>query len=146
MTCQDVFIREVLVSYHQTSQELFNIRDAADVATFVRKTITDNSREHFLALYLNGAHAVASYSTISIGTATTAPVHAREVFQRAIVCGSSAIVVAHTHPSGQTDPSPEDMRVTRMLKEAGELLGIQLLDHVIVTDTAHRSLREHSSW
>lgn len=71
----DLFIREVRVSYVSTENELFRIRDSEDVASFVRSILTENSREHFVAMYLNGSHHVASYSTISIGTANSTLVH-----------------------------------------------------------------------
>lgn len=146
MTYRDVFVREVRVSYHQTSEELFDIRSPQDVATFVRKVLTDNSREHMVALFLSGSHAVASFSVVSIGTANSTLVHPREVFQRAISCGAVALVLCHNHPSGNTTPSDEDVRTTKKLKEAGELLGITLLDHVIITDTAFHSMKENGLW
>lgn len=142
MCYEDVFIREVRVSYHLTQEKLFDIRCPNDVAHFVRKILTDNSREHCVALYLNGSHSVASYSIISIGTASQAPVHPMEIFQRAVSCGATALVLSHNHPSGSSLPSDEDRRVTARIKSAGEILGIRLLDHVIVTDTGHHSMKD----
>ncbi len=143
MNYQDVFIREVRVSYLQTAEQQFRMRSPQDVAGFVRKILSDNSREHIVALYFDGSNTVASFSTISIGTATSATVHPREIFQRAISCGAVSLVICHNHPSGNTTPSPEDQRVTRRLKEAGDLLGIPLLDHVIVTDSSFYSFKDH---
>lgn len=142
----DLFIREVRVSYVATNNEPFRIRDSEDVARFVRSILTENSREHFIAMYLNGSHHIASYSTISIGTANSTLVHPREVFQRAILSGAVSLVVSHNHPSGDVTPSGADFEVTAKLKEAGLILCIPLLDHVIVTDASHYSLREHESW
>lgn len=138
----DSMIREVRINYQSTQERPFAIRQADDVASFVRRVLCDNSREHAIALYLDGAHQVASFSIISIGTANSALVHPREVFQRAIGAGAVSLVIAHNHPSGQREPSSEDRSVTRQLKEAGELLGIRLLDHVIVTEQAYYSFRE----
>lgn len=138
----DTFIREVRVSYQTTSEAPFPIRKPEDAAQFVRKILLDNSREQFIALYLDGAHRVASFSIVSIGTANQATVHPREVFQRAIGAGAIALVIAHNHPSGQTQPSDEDQNVTRQLKAAGELLGIRLLDHVIVSEGGYYSFLE----
>jgi DNA repair protein RadC len=132
MSYHDVFIREVRVSYLQTGEQQFRMRSPQDVAEFVRKVLSDNSREHCVALYFNGSNSVVSFSTISIGTANTATVHPREVFQRAISCGATSLVICHNHPSGATT-----------LKEAGDLLGIPLLDHVIVTDSSFYSLKEN---
>ena len=112
----------------------FTIKGPNDVADFVRSVLTDNSREHCVALYLDGAHQVVSYSIISIGTANMSVVHPREVFQRAILAGAISIIIAHNHPSGVLTPSDEDHKVTKRLKDAGEILGIKLLDHLIVTD------------
>ena len=81
----DTFIREVRATYQPTSTPLLAIKGPDDVANFVRSILTDNSREHFVALYLDGAHQVASYSIVSIGTANASVVHPREVFQRAIL-------------------------------------------------------------
>ncbi|MEJ7590658.1 MAG: JAB domain-containing protein [Planctomycetaceae bacterium] len=85
----DTFIREVRATYQQTTSRPFAIKGPDDVADFVRSILTDNSREHFVALYLDGAHQVVSYSIISIGTANASIVHPREVFQRAILVGAT---------------------------------------------------------
>ena len=139
----DTFIRETRVSYIHSQQALFKIRSASDVATFVRSILTDNSREHFIAMFLDAMHQVTAYSIVSIGIANSAPVTPREVYQRAIVAGAISIVVAHNHPSGSTLPSDEDHKVTKRLFESGVLLGIKLLDHVVVTDNEHYSFSEN---
>lgn len=136
----DTFIREVRATYQQTTSKLFAIKSPDDVADFVRSILTDNSREHCIALYLDGAHQIASYSIISIGTANASMVHPREVFQRAILAGAVSIIIAHNHPSGVLTPSDEDHKVTQRVKDAGEILGIRLLDHLIVTDLHHQSI------
>ena len=143
---QDTFIREARVNYLHCDHEMFAIRSPADVANFVRSILTDNSREHFVALYLNASHHVAAYSIVSIGSANSAPVAPRELFQRAVLTGAISIVVAHNHPSDSTEPSPEDRAVTKRLRDAGELLGIKVLDHLIVTDSAYLSLKEDECW
>ncbi|MDZ4851053.1 MAG: JAB domain-containing protein [Pirellulaceae bacterium] len=83
-----------------------------------------------------------SSSIVSIGSANQAAVTPREIFQRAILSGATAITISHNHPSGDTTPSEADVAVTKRLKECGLILGITVLDHVIVTDTSHYSLRE----
>ena len=138
----DTFIRETRVNYLPSEHTMFKIVNSADVATFVRSILTDNSREHFVAMYLDSLHRVAANSIISIGTANMAPAAPREVFQRAILSGAIAIVVAHNHPSGSPHPSDDDRAVTRRLHESGNLLGIRLLDHVIVADVSHYSFSE----
>jgi len=136
----DHFIREVRVQYQYSQQERFLIGSAEDVARFVRSHLVDNSREQLFALYLDTKHAVVSYSLISIGTANSTVVHPREVFQRAVLAGATAVIVAHNHPSGSCQPSEADRLITKRLREAGEVLGIPLLDHVIVTDDSFYAL------
>ncbi len=143
---QDTFIREARVNYLHCDHVMFKITGPADVANFVRSILTDNSREHFVALYLNASHQVAAYSIVSIGSANSAPVAPRELFQRAILTGAISMVVAHNHPSDSTDPSSEDRAVTERLREAGQLLGITVLDHLIVTDSAFLSLKDDEGW
>ena len=143
---QDTFIREARVNYLHCDHVMFKITGPADVANFVRSILTDNSREHFVALYLNASHQVAAYSIVSIGSANSAPVAPREVFQRAVLTGAISIVVAHNHPSDSTEPSSEDRAVTQRLRDAGQLLGIKVLDHLIVTDSAYLSLKDDEGW
>ena len=140
----DNFIREVNVNYRTTTDKRFKIRDAGDIAEFVRSVMTDNSREHCIALYLDASHHIASYSIISIGGANSAFLAPREVFQRAVLIGAISVVLAHNHPSGTLDPSHQDREITSRLRRAGEIIGIAILDHVIVTDNAFLSLREET--
>lgn len=143
---EDHFIREIRVNYYPTQSKRFAIRGPDDIACLVRSVLTENSREHFVAIYLDGAHQVASYSIISIGSANVTVVHPREVFQRAVLTGAISIVISHNHPSGVITPSKEDLAITKRLKDAGDILGIAVLDHVIVTATAHHSIREEQGW
>ena len=99
-------------------------------------------RETFLVLLLDGKHRLQQMERISEGTLNSSIVHPREVFRSAVRAGAGALIVAHNHPSGDPEPSPEDVAVTRRLVEAGELLGIPLLDHVVVADASYVSLRE----
>jgi DNA repair protein RadC len=99
-------------------------------------------REHFLALYLDGSHNVAAFSVVATGGARHCPVIPREVFQGAIIAGACALLVAHNHPSESRLPSREDEEVTKRLIEAGTLLCIPVLDHIIIAGDSHVSLRE----
>jgi DNA repair protein RadC len=136
------YVREVTARYIGPRRKGLTISGPADAASFMRGLLRDEAREHFLALYLNGAHQVISFSLVSLGCANSAPVSAREVFQGAFLVGACAIIVGHNHPSSELKPSVEDIAVTRRLKEAGELLGVPVLDHVIFSDTDHVSLHE----
>lgn len=138
----DAMIREVRINYQASAEVPFKIRQPEEVAGFVRRILCDNSREHLIALFLDGAHRIASYSLVSIGTATSTIVHPREVFQRAVSAGAVALVLAHNHPSGQVEASAEDRQVTGRMRDAGVLLGIPLLDHVIVGSSGYYSFQE----
>ncbi len=102
----------------------------------------DRDREHFLCLSLNGAHEAIALRVVSVGLANRSLVHPREVFAEPIVDRACAVIVGHNHPSGRLDPSPEDFEVTKRLMEAGSILGIGLLDHVILGRDGYRSLKE----
>jgi DNA repair protein RadC len=141
-TFTDRYIREVHVNYASTTEPVFLIANPVSVANFVRSVLTDNSREHFVALFLNTSNFVASYSIVSIGTANSAPVEPREVFQRAVLVGAISIVIAHNHPSGSLKPSDADIHITNRLCEAGQTLGIQVLDHLIIADHSFYSFKE----
>lgn len=108
------------------------IRSAEDVWRELRE-YAGKKQEHFLALTLDGASRLIATRVIHIGTLNQSLVHPREVFADAVADRAAGIIVAHNHPSGQCFPSAEDRRVTRRLTDAGRLLGIELLDHVILT-------------
>jgi len=99
-------------------------------------------KEEFRVLILNNKNALLRKSVISVGTVSEAIVHPREVFRDAIREGGSGIIVAHNHPSGVTTPSMEDIHTTERIAEAGNLLGIPLLDHVILCDSCYLSMKE----
>lgn len=100
-------------------------------------------KEHFLVCTLNGAHEIVSIRIVSIGIANRSLVHPREVFIEAIKDAAVAVIVAHNHPSGSVVPPPEDHQVTRTLKEAGDILGIRLLDHVVFSHKGFYSFLDH---
>lgn len=137
------FIREIAINYTGRTTPRTHIGSADNIATFIRSALIDNSREQFIVIYLNGAHDIIAYSIVSVGTANTALVHPREVFQAALMSGAISIIVAHNHPSGQCIPSREDKTVTQKLKAASEVLEIKLLDHVIVTENECYSFKEN---
>lgn len=89
-------------------------------------------REAFVVMLLNARHSPLAFHVCSVGTLNSAPVHPREVFRPAIACGAAAIIVAHHHPSGDPTPSGEDLSITERLTDAGALLGIQVLDHLVI--------------
>jgi DNA repair protein RadC len=99
-------------------------------------------REHFVGLYLNTRNRLLLRDTISVGSLNASIVHPREVFEPAVREGAASVIVVHNHPSGETDPSEDDLAITRRLAEAGDILGISLLDHVIVGLGGFTSLKE----
>jgi len=101
------------------------------------------NREQFRVLVMNNKNILIKKSVVSIGTISEAIVHPREVFKEAIRESGSSIIVAHNHPSGEVNPSREDISTTKRLSEAGKLIGIPLLDHVIVCDSAYYSMKEN---
>lgn len=104
--------------------------------------LAQETREHFHALYLDTRRRLICAKTISIGTLEASLVHPREVFRLAIEKSASAILVAHNHPSGDPEPSPEDLALTSRLDRAAHLLGIRLIDHLIVAGRDWVSLRQ----
>jgi DNA repair protein RadC len=102
----------------------------------------DPERECFVALLLNTRRRIRGHHFVSHGTLDTILVHPREVFRVAIVAAASAIVLMHNHPSGDPTPSEADIKVTRDLIRAGQLLKLEVLDHVVMGQCEHRSLRE----
>lgn len=103
---------------------------------------TDRKQEMFFCLSLNGAHEVLACRVVSIGLVNRTIVHPREVFAEPIRERAVAVIAAHNHPSGHLEPSLEDYEVTRRLKDAGEILGIKLLDHLIFSANGYYSFNE----
>lgn len=108
------------------------VRSGGDVARLVRESTRGMLRESFWSLLLDTRHRVIGLRLCAVGTLQTAPVHPREVFGPALREAAAAVVVAHNHPSGDPSPSHDDRLVTERLRQAGELCGIELLDHVVV--------------
>jgi len=120
---------EVASRFIVSGTRISDINDVAMVLLDIRK----NPQEHFILLTLDGANNLINRHTISIGTLNASMVHPRDVFSRALSDNAGSIVVAHNHPSGSTEPSEADLEVTRRLKEAGKIIGINLRHHIILT-------------
>jgi len=101
-----------------------------------------NKKEHFVALYLNAKNEMVHKETISMGTLNANLVHPREVFEPALKYSAASIMVAHNHPSGDPKPSEDDLEITKRLMEAGKMMGVEVLDHVIVAKNSHFSFKE----
>lgn len=112
------------------------------IANYFQTYYADEQREHFCVILVNAKLKPVRTVLISIGSLTQARVHPREVFQPAVRIGCAGIVLSHNHPSGDPEPSPQDIAITRRLVECGKLLGIEVYDHVIVGKAHYVSLRE----
>ncbi len=120
-----------------------SIGGAESVAEVMLPVLQDEVVEVFAVLLLNGKHRVVGMAEVSRGTLTTTLVHPREVFGPALRLASAAVIVVHNHPSGDPEPSVDDIEVTRRLIEVGRVLGMPLLDHVIVGENGrYTSLRD----
>ncbi|HQX49844.1 MAG TPA: DNA repair protein RadC [Planctomycetaceae bacterium] len=117
------------------------IETPADMLPHVRH-YADRKQEHFLCATINGANEILNIRVVSIGLIDRSPVHPREVFADALTDRASAIVVAHNHPTGGVEPSTSDIQITAQLKAAGEIVGIELLDHIIFNRTDYFSFLE----
>lgn len=117
-----------------------SIRSPQDVYQLSLDLVSEK-QEHFVVFFLNSKNQVTRRKTIFVGSLNATVVHPREVFRAAIEHASASIVCVHNHPSGDPTPSPEDIMLTQRLREAGEIIGIELLDHVIVGRTGWTSLK-----
>ncbi|WP_116191402.1 RadC family protein [Paenibacillus taihuensis] len=122
--------------------ELPTIRKPADAANLLMEELRYLKQEHFVCLFLNTKNQVILKETLSVGTLNATLVHPREVFRAAIKCSSASLICVHNHPSGDPTPSPEDIALTKRLIDAGELVGIDVLDHLVIGDNRFISLKE----
>jgi DNA repair protein RadC len=117
------------------------ISSPADILPLV-SFLSGKKQEHFICITLNGANELINTRTITMGLLNHSLVHPREVFADAITDRAASIICVHNHPSGTLDPSSQDIAITRQLAEAGTLVGIRLLDHLIVADSGWLSMKE----
>lgn len=120
----------------------YSIKSPQSLVNAIRKGIQEKAKEHFKLVLLNTRNKIIGISTISIGTLNASLVHPREVFRDAIVHSASSIILVHNHPSDDPDPSDDDVTLTRRLAEAGRLMGIEVIDHIIVTGHGYTSFKE----
>lgn len=125
--------RDLKVEY-PTMSRMKRIKSPEDAYEVLKPLFpTDNTKEHFIALYLGATNKPIGFDVISVGNLNSAVVHPREVFKGAIVSAANSIIIAHCHPSGEVDPSNEDIKITNVLKDAGKLLDIFVFDHLILS-------------
>jgi len=126
--------------------ELPSIVSANDAAALLKPLMIHLEHEEFRVLVLDTKHCVVANVLLYTGTVNSSNLRAAEVFRPAIVRNSPSIIVAHNHPSGDPSPSPEDYEVSRQLVEAGRVLDIEVLDHLIIGNPRYISLKERMQW
>ena len=114
------------------------------VADYLQKSIGAKKKEYFVMMSVDSRNNLIKISDISVGSLNASIVHPREVFKEAIQSSAAQIIIAHNHPSGNPEASPEDVALTRRLVEAAKIIDIELLDHIIVTRDKYTSLKEQS--
>ncbi|CAG0940330.1 hypothetical protein BROC_00987 [Candidatus Brocadiaceae bacterium] len=135
---KSIEVREIEYTYENRPK----INGMDDVVHAIKPMIADQNKEFFIALYLNTKNGILKKQIISIGSLSANIVHPREVFRTACMISASSIIVAHNHPSGDPAPSREDIELTKRLSEAGKIIGIELLDHVIIGHDRNYGFKE----
>ena len=126
-------------SFLYQTRQILSPNDAYEM---IKEQLEGLDREQFIIACLNTKNEPTNISVVSVGSLNKAIVHPREVFKTAILSNAASIIAFHNHPSGETTPSQQDIQLTNRLYEAGELLGIKLLDHLIIGDGTFTSLKE----
>lgn len=134
--------RVALVRESSQSSNVKSITSPRNVFEIASVYLDGVDREHFLVIMLDTKNKIIGINTVSIGVLSSCLVHPREVFKPAILANAAAIVLVHNHPSDDPEPSKEDVTLTKRLKEAGEIIGIEVLDHVVIGDSSFVSLKE----
>jgi len=117
------------------------LKSPEDVVAEVRSKLKGKKKEHFLVLCLDTRNRLINCKPVSIGSLDTSIVHPREVFKEAVSSSAASVIFVHNHPSGDPEPSKEDVELTKRLVKAGEIIGIDVLDHIIVCDKSYLSLK-----
>jgi DNA repair protein RadC len=124
------------------NKKSITIRSPSDVFENYQSLFKDQVRERFIVFWLNSANKVVGFEVVSEGLLNSSLTHPREVFRGAIVATAAAIIIAHNHPSESTEPSQEDISITKQIMEAGKIIGIPVHDHIIFAGDTYTSLAE----
>ena len=135
--CRVCLLRE------NTSDEIVKIENPTDAYELVKDELVHSDRETLLSVLLTIKNHLIGVETVSIGSINASIIKTRDVFKGAILANAVSIILCHNHPSGELTPSTEDIDITKHLIEAGELLGIKVLDHLIITHNGYQSLRDY---
>ncbi|NTU93480.1 MAG: DNA repair protein RadC [Chlorobiaceae bacterium] len=142
MQIMAVFELHKRLHYHRNSN--LRVQSARDIFEYMKGRIPDETKEHLCILFLDAKNRIIRHEIVSVGTLTASLIHPREIFKAAIRESAHAVILVHNHPSGDVQPSNADRQVTAILKQAGNLLQIELLDHVITGTDDWFSFRDHS--
>jgi DNA repair protein RadC len=141
---QVIAVFELHKHLHYSRNANLKVQSARDVFEYMKGRIPDETKEHLCILFLDAKNRIIRHEIVSVGTLTASLIHPREIFKAAIRESANSVILVHNHPSGDVQPSNADKQVTTILKQAGNLLQIDLLDHVIVGADDWFSFRDHS--
>lgn len=134
--CRVFLVRE------SNESEVIKICDPEDVYNLVRGELVSSDRERFLSIMLTTKNYLIGVETVYVGSVTSAVIVPRDVFKSAILANAVTIILCHNHPSGDPTPGEHDVELTKKMREAGKLLGIYVLDHLVITDRGFRSVMD----
>jgi len=126
---------------HEDAGPRTTVKSPEDVVKAVRNQLKGKKKEHFYVLSLDTRNHLIDSAEVSVGSLDSSIVHPREVFKEAISNSAASVILVHNHPSGDPTPSTDDIQLTKRLIEAGEIMGIEVLDHIVVCDNAHLSMK-----
>jgi len=132
-------VKRALKVRDETLPIIKSVKDVVAQAVYMR----DKTREHLMVIYLNARNEMIFKKPMFIGTLNANLVHPREIFQEALKQNSASVILTHNHPSGDSEPSEDDIKTTKRIVEAGKIMGIDVLDHVIITKTKIFSFKEN---
>lgn len=135
--CRVCLIRE------NTKGDLIPIVRQEDVYNLVKDELVNSDREMFLSVMLTSKNHLIGVETVSLGSINASIITPRDVFKSAILANAVSVILCHNHPSGDLTPSKQDIEITKRLVEVGELIGVKVLDHLVVSDKGYRSLRDY---
>jgi DNA repair protein RadC len=135
---ETLYVSEATTNYLKTGSRYTSPSQVFEMFSFLMQ----ETKEVFICLHLDGKNRIICMDLVSIGSLNQSIVHPREVFKTACLSNAAAVILMHQHPTGDPSPSSEDIAITRRLKEAGEIMGIKILDHIIVGDGEYLSFVE----
>jgi len=130
-------VKEIYVS-----KTAYSCSEAVAQCEIVDKELRNSDREKFICIHFNVKNQIISYGVVSMGSLTCSIVHTREVFKAAILVSTASVAFLHNHPSGSTEPSIDTIEITKRLCKAGSILGINVLDHIIITTNDYLSFKQ----